>query len=117
MVTAAFVGADIEVNHVHMEDENYARLSEESPTGSLPMLVCSYGKVSQANAIANFIGNNHNPDFFGKDSYEKVQVAQWTDFASFELFRNTHSVVYPLFGKFNDNFKDMASTLTNMKPD
>jgi glutathione S-transferase len=97
------VKATVEVVHIHSADPKYHELSESSPTGALPLLETKAGRVSEANAIATYIANSHDATFLGRDSWEKVQVAQWTDFASFELFRNTHSVVYPLLGIYYNN--------------
>jgi len=99
LVTAAFCNAKVEVCHVHPTDPTYCTEAENSPTRSLPLLETKDGKLSEANAIANYIANNSNPAFLGKSSWEKAQVAQWTDFAGYDLHKNTHSCVYPLFGK------------------
>lgn len=78
------------------------------------MLEMKEGKVGQSNAIANLIAAQCNADFLGKDSYERVQVNQWTDFASFELFKNTHSVVYPLLG-WGEHSHDHDAGLNEIK--
>lgn len=98
LVTARFVGANVTVNHVHCTDPANANLVKASPTGTLPTLETQDGVISESNAISLYLGTKLNPAFFGTEGIQRVQVAQWVNFASSDLASNLHNVVFPVFG-------------------
>lgn len=69
---------------------------EESPTNTYPYLVTSEGIVSEASAILYYIGLRGG--ISGSNDYEKAQVAQWQNFAAYEISTNKSQTLYPIFG-------------------
>ena len=91
--------APVELQNVDWDDEEARKpLLQKSPTGTLPFLETGEGILSESHAIENYLAEKYKPELLGQGEMQKALVKQWVDFSCFEIYQNSRSVVYPIFG-------------------
>ena len=73
------------------------------------------------------MAEKHKKELLGQGKLQKAQVRQWIDFASFEIYQCSQSIVYPIFGwkpyckeeadKANARIKDLLKYLDQQVKD
>ena len=120
--------APVELENIDWDDkEKRNTLVTKSPTGTFPFLETTEGVLSESRAIENYLAEKYKAELLGQGEMQKAQVKQWVDFASFEIYECSKSLVYPIFGwkqyckedadKSNNRIKDLLKVLDTQLKD
>lgn len=112
-ITAAFVGAKVEVVVVNQEQQDSAEFKAKKAHGKFPMLELEDGTIIfESNAIAAYLARSAgNQAFLGATPYAEAQVEQWTLIAATGNWPHASKIAYNVFGftynteEFNDAIK------------
>ena len=115
-ITAAFVGANVEVVVVSQEQQESAEFKAKKAHGKFPFLELEDGTIIfESNAIAAYLARSTgNQAFLGTSEFAQAQVDMWSLIAVTGNWPHSSKIAYNVFG-FAYNTEEFNNAVKGIK--